>query len=108
MIKTIAMMKRKPGLSREEFIRHYEEHHAPLGQRLLGFARYVRNYPEPRPDGTEPPFDVISEFWFESKEALDRALAINASPQAQVLREDEARFIDMSTLVALRVDERAT
>jgi len=30
MVKTIALIKRKPGLSREEFIRHYEEVHAPL------------------------------------------------------------------------------
>ena len=46
MIKTIAMIRRKPGISREDFIRHYEEVHAPLGQKHFGFARYVRNYGE--------------------------------------------------------------
>ena len=30
MIKTIAFLKRKAGLSREAFIRYYETRHAPL------------------------------------------------------------------------------
>ena len=108
MIKAIGMMKRKPGLSREDFIRHYEEQHAPLAQRLLGFARYVRNYPIPEPGAAEPPFDVITEFWFESKEAFAAAMAVNASPEAQIIREDEARFMDTSRTVGFLVDERVT
>ncbi len=108
MIKAMGMMKRKPGLTRDEFIRHYEEQHAPLAQRLLGFAHYVRNYPEPAPGATEPPFDVISEFWFENEEALARAMAVNASPEAQVLRDDEERFMDTGRTLGFVVDERVT
>ena len=108
MIKAIGMMKRKPGISREEFIRHYEDVHAPLAQRLLGFARYARNYLLPVPGAGEPPFDVISEFWFESKEAYARAMAFNTSPEARILREDEALFMDTSKTVGLLVDEHVT
>ncbi|HVN42782.1 MAG TPA: EthD domain-containing protein, partial [Steroidobacteraceae bacterium] len=99
MIKAIGMMKRKPGVSREDFIRHYEEVHAPLAQKLFGFSRYVRNYPVPVPGGGEPPFDVITEFWFENKVAHARAMAFNASPEAQVIREDEELFMDTSKTV---------
>lgn len=35
MIKIVMFVKRKEGISREEFIRHYEKVHAPLSLKLL-------------------------------------------------------------------------
>ncbi len=106
MIKTIAMIKRKEGMSREEFIRYYEERHAPLGLAHFPFVKYVRNYPVPLPGTDEPPFDVITEFWFEDEAALAKSMEFNASPAAQIFRDDEDRFMDRSKTVGYMVDER--
>jgi len=43
MIKVMAFIKRKPGISHEEFVQHYEEVHAPLAvKHLTTISRYVR------------------------------------------------------------------
>jgi uncharacterized protein (TIGR02118 family) len=69
MIKSITLIKRKPGLSREEFIKYYEEVHVPLSlKHFPTFRRYVRNYVV-APFGTEEPdFDCIMEVWFDDAE----------------------------------------
>ena len=45
-IKVIVMLKRKPGLSPEEFRHKYETGHAPLAVKLFGhlWTEYRRNY----------------------------------------------------------------
>lgn len=105
MIKSIAMIRRKPGTTHEEFRDHYENVHAPLGQRHFAFARYVRNYPLRVPGLPEPPYDAIVEFWFKDRKHLEQARAFNASVDARILREDEARFMDTSQTVAYVVEE---
>src|SRR5271156_4961524 len=48
MFKVIAMMKLKPGVSFEEFRRHYETIHAPMGLKsLANTKRYFRHYLHP-------------------------------------------------------------
>jgi hypothetical protein len=45
MIKAMETVKRKPGLSQEEFMRHYEEVHVPLiVKHIPTLKRYVRNH----------------------------------------------------------------
>ena len=45
MVKYIALIKRKKGLSREEFVRYWKEVHAPLACKLVpGLRKYVQNY----------------------------------------------------------------
>ncbi len=108
MHKSIALIKRKPGMSRAEFRDYYETHHAPLGQRHFNFARYVRNYPKVSEDAPEPPYDVIVEFWFEDEAAFTRAMAFNLSPEARLFREDEARFMDTQFITGFTVEECET
>ena len=109
MIKTIALLKRNPGLSPEEFRKHYEEVHAPLARRLFPFVRkYVRNYITPAPfspAGEEPKFDCITEEWYENMEALQTQLEIYASETGRPLREDENELFDMTKLEFLFVEE---
>ena len=39
MIKVVTLLTRKPGMSREAFIEHYETHHRKIGEKYLsGFA----------------------------------------------------------------------
>lgn len=110
MIKFIAMMKRKEGLSREDFVRHYEDIHAPMALRYFAgcFARYVRNHVHPTPENPEPAFDVISEFWFEDEAALGRLHQLNNTPEARMIRADELLFLDVEKTISYLVDERVS
>lgn len=107
MIKSISMIRRKPGISREEFMRHYEEVHAPLALRVLtGLRKYVRNYVTGERLGGEADFDVVSEFWYDNEDDIKATVAFYQSPAGQVLRDDEALFMDRASIRAWRVVER--
>lgn len=118
MIKVMMLVKRKPGMSREEFVRHYEEVHAPLSLKLLPYyAKYVRNHFVRTIEGGEPEFDCITEFWFEDAKtarALTDALGGSdvdggyGTELGRIFHDDEERFIDRSTRVSFIVDERVS
>ena len=71
MVKAIALIKRKPGLSREEFVKHYEEVHAPLILGLLTtIKRYARNHIIVPAGAEEPEFDCVTELWYDDMELV--------------------------------------
>jgi uncharacterized protein (TIGR02118 family) len=95
MIKSISLLVRKPGMTREQFMRHWVEIHAPLALEVPGLRRYVQSHileDRQRPD--VPPLDVeidgIAELWYDDRESLARALA---SPEGKALYADGALFI---------------
>jgi uncharacterized protein (TIGR02118 family) len=101
------MLKRKPGLTPEEFHRHWREVHGPLvastksGQHAL---RYEQNH-RPLSDYGRPgttDYDGVTEQWFVSLEDF------YASVQAEDYRlidEDMRSFIDTSTLVWVMTED---
>ena len=112
MIKSMTLIKRKPGLSREEFIQHYEEVHAPLAlKHFPTFKRYVRNYVIALPGTEEPDFDCITEFWFEDIEgamAVTEALGDYKTEIGRIFLDDEEKFMDRGSRVSFLVDERVS
>jgi uncharacterized protein (TIGR02118 family) len=107
MIKVIAFIKRKPGISHEEFVQHYEEVHAPLAMKhLTTISRYVRNYIVAMPGTDEIDYDCITEFWYEDIEAAQASQDFVNSEAGQVIHDDEETFMDRGKMVALLVDER--
>jgi uncharacterized protein (TIGR02118 family) len=109
MIKVVLLVRRKPGISREEFRRYYEGRHAPLAaSQLRSCVRYVRNFVVEDLSG-EPDFDCVTEFWYELdgpwRAARDH-IASEASRQA--LAEDEARFMDRASMRVVVVAECET
>ena len=111
MVKAIALLKRKPGLSLEQFRKHYEEVHAPLAKRLFPFIRrYVRNYVTTMPFSSgnkEPKFDCITEEWFDNTEGFQTMMDIYVSETGRPIREDEKELFDMTRVVYLFVEEVA-
>jgi hypothetical protein len=105
MLKLLGFLPRRAGLTRQAFREYYERRHAPLSLRHLRvFRKYVRNH---LADPTlEPGFDTVSEFWYDDAEAAGRVGAWLASSEGQVLRRDEAQFMDRSHIGACIVDER--
>lgn len=107
MVKAIALLKRKGGVSRRAFVDHYETVHAPLIiSHSVGLKRYVRNHlmiPEQLP---EPDFDCVTELWYANREAYEASVAMRATPQGRDIRTDEDSFLDRSRIHFFLVDER--
>jgi uncharacterized protein (TIGR02118 family) len=94
VLKTFALIVRRPDLEREEFRRHYEEIHSPLALPLLeGTVRYVKYHLLEDLSGRAD-FDVISGFWYASPEAAVAAMRRFDGPEGVPIREDEQTFMD--------------
>jgi uncharacterized protein (TIGR02118 family) len=118
MLKIIICMKRRPEMSRAEFVRYWKEDHAKVMAEvssLMGVRRNVHNYAITTPiderlrkgRGTEmDDYDGVAETWFDSLEALTAATSSEEGRRAaQLLAEDEARFIDFSRSKIFFVEE---
>lgn len=103
-------MKRKAGLTHEQFREHYEGH-AKLGQQyfghlLIGYTRnYVGQVRRSRSHGradADWDYDCITEWTLASREALEEIYRILADPEiGQVFYEDEERFLDREALYSV-------
>lgn len=113
MIKLIFCLRRKDGLSREEFQTYWAEKHAPLvvkHQETLGIRRYVQSHTRKtaldaaiagsRRGGAEKPtsaYDGVAELWYDSVAAMtENASNPNVQAASKALLEDEAKFIDLA------------
>ena len=95
MIKMIALLKRKPDLSHEEFVDHWINIHAPLARGIPGTRRYVQCHivtEQRRADIEEIPLeaDGIAELWFDSAESMKDT---HQTAKMQRLLADGATFI---------------
>ncbi len=102
--KILLFMRRRPDLSLEAFRDYYETRHAPLCQRhAAGVQRYIRRYldPQPHPEtgpGTDLPFDVITELWFEDEEVFKGTLKyLSTTVMPDEIIEDEKNLFDRSS-----------
>ncbi|GAA4136681.1 EthD domain-containing protein [Leifsonia shinshuensis] len=106
MITTIALLKAREGLGRDEFIDYYENHHVPL---ILSKAPapdyYVRNYLPPVDERRfSAGFDVMTHMKFPDETAYRSWLALVLAEGSGVA-EDEARFLDRSQTRSWIVEE---
>lgn len=112
MIKVVTLLTKKPGVSREAFIEHYETHHRKIGEKFLsGFAaKYQRRYLQSagfrEEQGDAPPFDMLMEIWYPDQEALNGALAVLSTEEAQAeITADEERLFDRDLIRSYTVEE---
>jgi uncharacterized protein (TIGR02118 family) len=78
MIKLIALLKRKPGMTREQFSKRWVEEHTKISNKLPGLRGYRINIATSRqPEGTgdEPIYDGTAELWFDSIDAMEASFA---------------------------------
>lgn len=106
-MKQIAFLKKKSGLSREAFIRLYEEDHAKLIARLLPFfLDYRRVYPLDADPAAPFQHDAIMEMRFAGpaeQAAMGRRIA---EPEvAEAMRLDEERLFERAAMVMFTVEE---
>jgi uncharacterized protein (TIGR02118 family) len=95
MIKTIGLLTRKSGWTREQFTKHWVETHAPLAHKVPGLRRYVQSHilgERTRADIEATPVEIdgIAELWFDDQAALETAAR---TPEMKALHADGALFI---------------
>ena len=109
MVKVMLFVKRRDGLTREEFRDRYESGHVPLAIAELEHLRhYRRNFVRPVRGLPEPDFDVVTEFWFENWDAWKATSAYAMGETGATLAEDEAVFMDRSTMRYVVVEEHVS
>lgn len=92
MIKVIYLIRRKPGMSVEDFHRYWREVHGAIAARIPGLRGYVQCHALTGEGSPGTDYDGAAEVWFDDMEALQRAAG---TPEYAAAREDEARFIDL-------------
>jgi uncharacterized protein (TIGR02118 family) len=103
VIKVVTCIKRKPGMSVEDFQAYWRERHPEVVVRLPGIRRYIQSHT--RRAGYrkgEPIFDGIAEVWFDDGRAMH---ALRGTPEMAGVETDEARFIDRASTRVIATDE---
>ena len=88
-VKVVAFIRRRPELTREEFLRFWQEEHPALVSRLPGLRGYKQS--PAIAHRTEWPWDGCAELWFDSVADVRRAFE---SEPADPLRAHEEHFIE--------------
>ncbi len=109
MVRLIYCLRRKEGMSLQEFQRYWREVHGPLVEKhaqALRIRRYVQvhtldtplNEALGRQRGCQvEPYDGVAELWWDSLEEFQAAAQTEEGrAAARQLAEDEARFIDVA------------
>jgi hypothetical protein len=113
-VKLVALLKKKPEMSFEDFQTYYETKHSKLIKLIPRVQRYFRRYlhplsGHPMNEQNNCEFDVITELWFKNREDLDYAMRRNAEPSVyKMLAEDEQKLFDRSKTRINVVEERVT
>jgi uncharacterized protein (TIGR02118 family) len=107
VVKLICFVKRKPGLSTDEFHRYWREQHGPLVARTRSgqhAVRYEQNHRAAadygRPGRSD--YDGVTEQWFGSLDDFDASLA---EADFGEIMADMEQFIDTSALVWVMTEE---
>lgn len=124
MITVMWLLRRKAGISFEQFRDHYESSHAVLGAKYLGhlLLGYRRNYVTPAdapPGGGELmgrvfaakawDYDCIAEWDLADTDAFAQALATIADPAiGKIFYDDEEHFLDRASVRLVLADRRET
>ncbi len=107
-LKLVAMLKRHPDLSYEQFVEHWRDHHGPLIRNTPGIAQHIQRYEQhtrhdPGPWGGSAGIDGVAIQWFADWDAWQGFLA--APEYAELIAPDEARFLDVGSVSFIICDE---
>jgi len=105
-VKLFAFVKRKDGMTREEFLDHWRNRHGPLIRDTPGLGdrtiRYVQHAAHPN---DRSGFDGVAEQQFAS---WDDFVAMIGGPEGELMRADEANFLDPAAIRVVFTDDSVT
>lgn len=102
MLKFMVVLYSRPDLSREAFLRHLSEIHAPLAKKMPGLKRYRQNHVVADPKRRPPAWDAIVELYFENWGEMEAAWA---SPEGAASDADLPAFADLDRTTWSVVEE---
>jgi uncharacterized protein (TIGR02118 family) len=103
MVKVLTFLKRKPGMSVDEFQAYWLRRHPTAVLRLPGVRRYVQSHTLASAYARgEPVWDGIAEVWADDTDALR---AMTRAPEHAEVQADEAVFIDRATMGLIVTEE---
>lgn len=91
MIKLVALVRRKAGMSPQAFRDYWLGTHAPLAAAIPGMRGYRINIAGDPGGQPEAPYDGSAEIWFDDRAAMAAGLG---SPQGKVAGDDVAAFAE--------------
>lgn len=80
MLKVMSLLKRKEGMSFEDFRNWAQNDHPPFAKKLPGLRGYRMNVL--KKENPDSPYDAISEMWFDNDEARLAAFSTEAGKAA--------------------------
>ena len=104
MIKLICFLKRKPGMTSEEFHAYWRDRHGPLvastksGSHVLRYEQCPRVVGERGQDG----WDGVTEQWFASADDFYASLQ---EDDYRLIDEDTRKFLDVDALQFILTEE---
>lgn len=95
MLKMIALLKRKPHLTHEQFVDHWMNTHGPIAYQVPELRRYIQSHIQQEQTRADIPsisleIDGIAELWFDDENTMKR---VHDTPEMQALLADGALFI---------------
>ena len=105
MVKLINIVKRKPGITRSQFIQHWQQTHARIAFEDKSFWNRVRKYTQNYATSTDSQtvWDGVVELWFDSQEDLDAAFAGEETKNGLIADLDN--FIDRTSVISIVTEE---
>lgn len=92
-MKSVCLLTRRAGTTREAFRDYYETQHCRLGMKYFPFAKYLRNHVVAA--SADIDFDCVSEFYFDPARGGGDLMA---TPVGDILRADERKFMDQGLI----------
>ena len=98
-VELVALLPRKPGMSRADFHRYWRERHGPLVVEVLGqhLAGYEQHHRLATDEGHDDAWDGVAVQRFASAEAFQAFMADPAFAEKVV--PDQEAFLDMSRVI---------
>lgn len=124
MFKLLITMKRRAGMSFDDFVSYYHDHHLPNVAAILppvanGARVHRRNFIQ-RDDpflavigdgraDANPPFDAVTEIEFDTRDDAECAMRAFFEPgYLERIKDDERRFVDIPSVKFYVVDVQET
>ena len=101
MIRLITLLKRKPGITHDEFLHHWFTVHGPLianssaAKYVLRYEQHPSVWPSAGSAAAEPEWDGVTIQEFES---VQQFWAHTSEPDFPAMQADIANFLDTSAL----------
>ena len=115
MFKALFHIRRKAGISHEQFRSHFENVHVKMAQKYFGhlMVGYHRNYPAEVIRGArvartqeDSPFDCISEWMLPDRATFDEIMRMMGdTPIGREFYADEENFLDREATMLILCDD---